>query len=98
MFAAYKFTRSKLQSLNEQKQDIAMMDFDNFMCRIKHSADQNMLQQQHPLLAYHYPSTSLLIYSQQLLHNNNRSASSSFQPQLSSGYLSSTPSPQLQQL
>ncbi|CAI6343422.1 unnamed protein product [Macrosiphum euphorbiae] len=82
---------AKLESLNEYKQDIAMMEIDNLMFRLKHS-DNQMVQPQPP---YHqFPSTNIPIYSQQLHHDNysTASSSSSIQPLPSPEYISSTPS------
>lgn len=74
---------AKLESLNEFKQDIAMMEIDNLMFRLKHS-DNQMVQPQSPY--YQFPTTNIPTYSQQL-HNDNystassSSSSSSLQPQ-----------------
>jgi len=80
---------AKLESLNEYKQDIAMMEIDNLMFRLKHS-DNQMVQHQSPY--YQYPTTNIPTYSQQLHHDNYSTASSSIQPQSSPEYLSPMPS------
>jgi len=76
----------KLQALNEQKQDIAMMEIDNIMFRIKYSVDKMV---QPP--SYHYQSNSFPKYSPHLLNDNYSTASASLQPQPSPDYLSSMP-------
>lgn len=80
----------KLQALNEQKQDIAMMEIDNIMFRLKYSVDK-MVQ---PPSYHHYLSTSFPKYSPNLLNDNYSASSSSasLQPQPSSYYISSMPS------
>lgn len=72
--------RVKLEALNETKQDIAMMEIDNLMFRLKHSTDQVVNP---PPSYYQFPSNVFPNYS----HNDNyltSSASSSIQPQPSS--------------
>ncbi|XP_022165321.1 uncharacterized protein LOC111030228 [Myzus persicae] len=81
----------KLQGLSEQKQDIAMMEIDNIMFRLKHSADQIVQPPSH----YQYPSTSFPTHSPYLLNDNYSTASSSsasLQQQPSPDYISSMPS------
>lgn len=83
---------AKLESLNEYKQDIAMMEIDNLMFRLKHS-DNQMVQPQSPY--YQFSTTNIPTYSQQLHHDNYSTASSSsssLQPQPSPEYISPTPS------
>ncbi|KAL4103946.1 hypothetical protein QTP88_019263 [Uroleucon formosanum] len=79
----------KLQALNEKKQDIAMMEIDNIMFRLKHS-DQMV---QPP--SYQYPSTSFPTYLPHLFNAYYTTAllSSSFaslQPQPSPDYITSS--------
>jgi hypothetical protein len=84
----------KLEALSEQKQDLAMMEIDNIMFRLKHSADQ-MVQPVQPPSYYQFPSTNFPIYSQNLISDNYSTASSSsssLQPQPSPEYMSSMPS------
>lgn len=88
---------AKLESLSEYKQDIAMMEIDNLMFRLKHS-DNQMVQPQPPPY-YQFPSTNIPTYSQQFdNYSTASSSSSSLQPQPSPEYTSSTPSTHHQHL
>jgi len=83
----------KLQALSEENQDIAMMEIDNIMFRLKHSVNQMVQPSSH----YQYPSTSFPTYSPYLANDNysttsSSSSSASFQPQPSPDYISSMPS------
>lgn len=82
----------KLQGLSEQNQDIAMMEIDNIMFRLKHSADQIV----QPPSYHQYPSTSFPTHSPYLLNDHYSTASSSssasLQPQPSPDHISSMPS------
>ncbi|KAE9528713.1 hypothetical protein AGLY_012288 [Aphis glycines] len=84
----------KLEALSEQKQDLAMMEIDNIMFRLKHSADQ-MVQPVQPPSYYKFQSTNFPTYSQNFISDNYSTASSSsssLQPQPSPEYMSSMPS------